>query len=256
MAGGRGDCPACGAPVDDAWCAACGLELGGEEADALRDLSSQLAAAEADLNVVWARRDDLARRLASRRMQWVNVASGPPFPPAPSPVRPSPAPSVGEWNVERIRNVLLWLGATLLALGGANFTSWPFSFRKMKWLASVEVKSMSPTTIRPPGRAVRTSRSNTAERSGTCRSTSRVWTRSKQSSGSGSVRMSCRWTVRLGTLIWANNSVSRSVARTEPVSPTRSHNHRVMEPAPAPTSRHRQPDATPTPTRCRIVCGS
>jgi len=123
MAGARGDCPACGAPVNDAWCPACGLELGGEEADALRDLSAQLAAAEADLNVVWARRDDLARRLASRRLQWVNVAAGPAFPPAPSPVRSSSAPSVGEWNVERIRNVLLWLGATLLALSALTFTA-------------------------------------------------------------------------------------------------------------------------------------
>src|SRR5947207_5375702 len=123
MAGRSADCPACGAPVDEAWCPSCGLELDGEEADALRDLTSRLAAADAELNVVWARRDELAKELASRRWQRLNVASGPAFPPAPSPVRPSPAPSVGEWNVERIRNVLLWLGATLLALSALTFTA-------------------------------------------------------------------------------------------------------------------------------------
>src|SRR5205809_606124 len=53
MAGRSADCPACGAPVDEAWCPSCGLELDGEEADALRDLTSRLAAADAELNVVW-----------------------------------------------------------------------------------------------------------------------------------------------------------------------------------------------------------
>src|SRR5947207_9191636 len=123
MAGRSADCPACGAPVDEAWCPSCGLELDGEEADALRDLTSRLAAADAELNVVWARRDELAKELASRRWQRLNVASGPAFPPAPTPGRPSSAPTVGEWNVERIRNVLLWLGATLLALSALTFTA-------------------------------------------------------------------------------------------------------------------------------------
>src|SRR5213082_952534 len=68
MAGRSTDCPACGAPVDDAWCPSCGLELGGEEADALRDLASQLAAAEAELNVAWARRSH-PRRVPSPRPQ-------------------------------------------------------------------------------------------------------------------------------------------------------------------------------------------
>jgi hypothetical protein len=116
-------CPACFAPVDDAWCPSCGLELGGEDAEALRDLSSRVAAADAELNVAWARRDELARELATRRLQWVNVATTPVWPPAPNPARPSHSPMVGEWNVERIRNVLLWLGATLLALSALTFTA-------------------------------------------------------------------------------------------------------------------------------------
>src|SRR5690242_19990938 len=98
IAGRSRHCAACGAPVDEAWCRSCGLELGGQEADALRDLKSRLAAADAELNIVWARRDDLAKELASRRWQRLNVASGPVFPSAPTPGRPSSAPTVGEWN--------------------------------------------------------------------------------------------------------------------------------------------------------------
>src|SRR5690242_4910658 len=123
MAGRSTDCPACGAPVDDAWCPSCGLEQGGADAKALRDLSSRLAAADGELNVAWARRDELARELAARRLRWVSVASGPAWPPPPRPALRSPAPTVGEWNVERIRNVLLWLGATLLALSALTFTA-------------------------------------------------------------------------------------------------------------------------------------
>ena len=124
--GDHEQCPACGAAVTgDAWCGSCGLDQHGGEADELRSLAAQLAAAETELNAVWARRDALAEELAGR--QW---ARGPgaapvgPSPPAePAVARPAPAPPKPEWDIDRVRNLLLWTGATLLVLAALAFTA-------------------------------------------------------------------------------------------------------------------------------------
>ena len=119
-------CPACGTPaVGDPWCGSCGLELSGSEAQHFRSLAAQLAAAEGELDGVRRRRDLLAAELSS--LQWSRqiiaqppAASAPPLAPAAWP--PAARPKA-EWNVERVRNVLLWTGATLLALSALAFTA-------------------------------------------------------------------------------------------------------------------------------------
>jgi len=91
----------------------------------MRSLAAQLAAAEVALNVSWARRDALAEQLAIRRWaHGLNAASRAPAPRPEQPKHPpTPAPSSPEWNIERVRNVLLWTGAALLAFAALAFTA-------------------------------------------------------------------------------------------------------------------------------------
>ena len=116
-------CPACGTVADgDPWCSSCGLELTGTEAEQLRSLAGQLAAAEGDLEGARRRRDHLATQLSNLRFaRQVNVP--PVSPPVPAPGWPPAAREKAEWNVERVRNVLLWTGAALLALSALAFTA-------------------------------------------------------------------------------------------------------------------------------------
>ena len=124
--GGRDDCPACGAGTDcDRWCGVCGLDLEGVEAGELRGLATELAASEAELNAIRVHRDALATDLARRRWQADRraadvVAAVPAFELR---GRPPSTPVSGEWDVERVRNLLLWTGATLLALSALAFTA-------------------------------------------------------------------------------------------------------------------------------------
>src|SRR5882724_8842242 len=119
-------CPACGAGTGaERWCGVCGLDLRSDAAGALRNLAGRLAATEGELASVAARRDALASELAQRR--WESDRRAPmPVPDIPA-FRPFARPGAGtntaEWGVERVRNVLLWTGATLLALSALAFTA-------------------------------------------------------------------------------------------------------------------------------------
>jgi hypothetical protein len=120
------DCPACGATVaGENWCGSCGLEQHGGEAEELRSLAAKLAAAETELNVVWARRDALAKQLAGRR--WARglgpAVVAPSSPARPTVARPTPVRTKQEWDTDRVRNVLLWTGATLLVFAALAFTA-------------------------------------------------------------------------------------------------------------------------------------
>jgi hypothetical protein len=123
-------CPACGAGTDaERWCGVCGLDLRGDVAGGLRDLASRLAATEMELRSIAARRDALVIELAQRRWESDRRAAAPttaaadalpefrPF------VRPGGTRTRPEWGVERVRNLLLWTGATLLALSALAFTA-------------------------------------------------------------------------------------------------------------------------------------
>ncbi len=119
-------CPACGAGTrTEQWCGVCGLDLRSETAGGLRSLTGRLAATEVELASVAARRDALASELAQRR--WESDRRAPmPAPDIPA-FRPFARPGAGtntaEWGVERVRNLLLWTGATLLALSALAFTA-------------------------------------------------------------------------------------------------------------------------------------
>ena len=137
--GAHDECPACGTPVaGDGWCGICGLELGGSEADALRSLAAELAAAEAELNVVWARRDALAKQLASRRWErGMHAATVGPRP-RPEPLRRSTDAGAAETGVERRA------GARRVPLDGGNVAR-----ARRRWLSP---RSRGRIWGRPAGR--------------------------------------------------------------------------------------------------------
>ena len=122
------DCPGCGSAAADRWCAVCGLDLEGEGAATLRDLTGRLAATEVELLTVLTRRDALTTELARRR--WESDRRAPTLPP-PRPAAPAFRPfdrptgrgAAPEWGIERVRNLLLWTGAALLALSALAFTA-------------------------------------------------------------------------------------------------------------------------------------
>ena len=116
-------CPACGTVADgDPWCSSCGLELTGTEAEQLRSLAGQLAAAEHDLAGVQHLRDHLA---AQRPISGSPARSTCRRSRRPCPHRRGRRPlrEKAEWNTERVRDVLLWTGATLLAFSALAFTA-------------------------------------------------------------------------------------------------------------------------------------
>src|SRR5689334_7612936 len=116
-------CPACGAGTGaEQWCGVCGLDLRSDTAGELRNLAGRLAATEVELASLAARRDALASELMQRRWESDRRAPMPPpdvaaFRPFARPgAQPGARPNAPEWGVERVRNLLLWTGATLLAL--------------------------------------------------------------------------------------------------------------------------------------------
>jgi hypothetical protein len=123
------ECPACGTANDgdaEAFCPWCGLELRGSEAAAIRLLAQQLGEVDRELFEVAERRARLAADLSSR--QW-NASRGAtrPQPARPRPAEEllprSPAPRSPEWSVDRVRSLLLWVGAALLAASALTFTA-------------------------------------------------------------------------------------------------------------------------------------
>jgi hypothetical protein len=126
VGGDDGACPACGTAVaGEPWCGSCGLELQGRNAEELRLLAAQLAATEVELKVIGARRAALADQLATRRWaHGLHAATEAPTMPHEQPTHhPTAVPASPEWNLERVRNVLLWTGVALLAFAALAFTA-------------------------------------------------------------------------------------------------------------------------------------
>lgn len=116
-------CPVCLTRVgDQVRCPRCGLPQVGPDPARLRvivahrqELSEHQAALTTELAAL---DEERGRLLASvRGAPW----PGPPGP-APTPAGPVPAPTFADWRPERVRDVLLWLGAALLALSAITFT--------------------------------------------------------------------------------------------------------------------------------------
>ncbi len=115
-------CPVCLTRVDDqAHCPRCGLPQGGPTPARLRvvvarlhELSEQQAALATE-----------TAELAEERGRLLVALRGapPPRSPRPSPGEPGLAPVLGvaDWRPERVRDVLLWLGAALLGLSAVTF---------------------------------------------------------------------------------------------------------------------------------------
>ena len=105
-------CPACGAPLTgQPHCPACGLTLSGSTAAALGEVDQELSALGSRREVLLVER---ARLLAELR--------GAPVA-APAAARPAPpARPPAEWTPQRVQNVLLSLGALLLAVAAIVFT--------------------------------------------------------------------------------------------------------------------------------------
>ncbi len=123
-------CPACGAAGNDgadASCPWCGLDPRGPEAEELRRLTGQLGELDRELWEIGERRRQLAAQLGNRK--W--VATGGALPPHPSgPAQgpwphpyPTQSPRSPEWSVDRVRSVLLWVGAALLTASALTFTT-------------------------------------------------------------------------------------------------------------------------------------
>ncbi len=136
-------CPGCGAVSHTgthAACPTCGLELGGREANELRRLAGQLSELDRELWTMGERRQQVAVELSNRRWVATGGAEGPlawgtatdsgrarPPVPLPLPPRPrqprQPQPATAEWSVDRVRSVLLWVGAALLSASALTFTT-------------------------------------------------------------------------------------------------------------------------------------
>jgi hypothetical protein len=130
--GAIGPCPACGAAADDVrFCVMCGLDLHGVEAASMRGLVDRLAAVDTRLAELHAERRGIDEELGRRRWAAAGSAGSVAAPRqvverpvwAPPGTTPPPRPARAEWSVERIRTLLLWLGASLLALAGLAFTA-------------------------------------------------------------------------------------------------------------------------------------
>jgi hypothetical protein len=107
-------CPACGVPgpSDAASCPQCGLDLAGPDAGELRRLNARLAEIDHERGDVWERRRVVAER-ATRA--WA--------PPERRQASPTQPPTRIEWSIDRVRTILLWVGAALLAASALAFTT-------------------------------------------------------------------------------------------------------------------------------------
>jgi hypothetical protein len=122
-------CPACGAAGDvgaEGSCPWCGIDWRGPEAKELRRLAAQVDALDRELWEVGERRNRLAVELGNRRWVATRGARQPDRQRPPSLWgRPADvgAPRSAEWTVDRVRSVLLWVGATLLTASALTFTT-------------------------------------------------------------------------------------------------------------------------------------
>jgi hypothetical protein len=119
-------CPACGSRIDgEEFCSWCGLAQHGPDALEIHSLSGRLAAIDNELYKYSRERDEVAARLQAKRYEATQDAS--PQAVATRPVvttMPPPAPRErAEWNVDRVRTILLWVGAALLAASAITFTA-------------------------------------------------------------------------------------------------------------------------------------
>ncbi len=116
-------CPACGAAIDaEAFCSWCGLDLQGADATRLRDLIAGLGDIERQMMALTAEHQTLAAELT--RVRWSVTPEQAPVTPSAPPAYTAPRrPGGAEWTVDRVRSVLLWLGAALLAASALTFTA-------------------------------------------------------------------------------------------------------------------------------------
>src|SRR4051812_40091895 len=125
-------CPACGATFETAdFCPWCGLAQAGPEATELRELLGRLAAIDHELYARSRERDELVMQIDAKRFDVTRGAAferpaavaAPPASRRPRPAPPRLAPAPVEWNLDRVRTVLLWVGAALLAASALTFTA-------------------------------------------------------------------------------------------------------------------------------------
>jgi hypothetical protein len=147
-------CPGCNAAVSAGArgsCPTCGLDLTGREAAELRQLAGHLSEIDGELWAIGERRQQVAVQLSNRRWVATGGANGPlawgagtwgaggtsgtasdsgqpppaarpPLPPRPRPPL-APRPPSAEWSVDRVRSLLLWVGAALLTASALTFTT-------------------------------------------------------------------------------------------------------------------------------------
>ena len=112
-------CPACGAQLTATdRCSWCGLDLTGAQAAELGALRTRLDAIDRDLYARSRERDEVVAQLTAALVP-AHYAFTPPPPPVPT----EGGPRGAEWNVDRVRSVLLWVGAALLAASALTFTA-------------------------------------------------------------------------------------------------------------------------------------
>src|SRR5262249_6876417 len=95
----------------------------GAEADELRSLIRRLNAIDRDLYTRSRERDQVATLLQTKRYEATRnapVATRAIAPPAAVTRAPRPRQ---EWNIDRVRSTLLWVGAALLAASAITFTA-------------------------------------------------------------------------------------------------------------------------------------
>jgi hypothetical protein len=113
-------CPACGAAVDEeAFCSWCGLDLNGVSATTLRQLITHIGDIDERTMELTAQRQTLVTQLTQLRWSIIPETA----PPAPSAHQAPSQPGAPEWTIDRVRSVLLWVGAALLAASALTFTA-------------------------------------------------------------------------------------------------------------------------------------
>ncbi len=114
------NCPACGAAFDDEnFCSWCGLDLHGASATTLRELVASIGDVDERMMELTSQRQTLVAQLT--QLRWSVISDN--APPEPSVHQAPPRSGAPEWTVDRVRSVLLWVGAALLAASALTFTA-------------------------------------------------------------------------------------------------------------------------------------